>query len=76
MSTVYTKQHYAIDAIAGAVVGLAGGALFLRPRGDESVSFEDRAVAPGRALFAVGAYLAAVGILWCAYQLGLGPLRS
>jgi membrane-associated phospholipid phosphatase len=76
VSTVYTKQHYAIDAIAGTAIALVAVAVFLRPSVDEDGMLEDRLLAPGRALFTVAAYLAAVGVLWIAYQLGLGPVRG
>ena len=76
VSTVYTKQHYAIDAVAGAAIALAGATVFLRRSFDEDGAAEDRLLAPGRSLFAVAAYLAAVGVFWIAYQLGLGPVRS
>ena len=32
ISTVYTKQHYVVDAIAGALIALAAYAVFLRDR--------------------------------------------
>lgn len=76
VSTVYTKQHYAIDAIAGAAIGFAAGALFLRGRIVDEGTAEDRLLAPGRALFVVAGYLAAVGAFWIAYQMGLGPARG
>jgi membrane-associated phospholipid phosphatase len=73
VATVYTKQHYAIDALAGVVVAFAGAAIFLRRPAGEDSSVEDRLLAPGRALFAVAAYLAAVAVFWIAYRMGLGP---
>jgi membrane-associated phospholipid phosphatase len=76
VSTVYTKQHFAIDAIAGMAIAAAAGWLFLRRPFDEAEAAEDRQLAPGRALFVVAAYLAAVGAFWIAYQLGLGPTRG
>ena len=30
VSTIYTKQHFAVDAVAGGVLGIAGCAVFLR----------------------------------------------
>ena len=72
-STVYTKQHYAVDAVAGMAIGCIAGAIFLRTPGAEP---EDQQLAPGRALFAVAAYLTAIGVFWIAYQAGLGPVRG
>jgi high-affinity Fe2+/Pb2+ permease len=76
VSTVYTKQHYAIDAVAGAGIAFVAGAVFLRTSSGDDGSIEDRLLAPGRALFAVAAYLTAVGVFWIAYQVGLGPARG
>jgi membrane-associated phospholipid phosphatase len=75
-ATIYTKQHYAIDAVAGIVIAIAAAAIYLRRPSGHDTPTEDRLLAPGRALFAVAAYLAAVGVFWVAYQLGLGPVRS
>jgi membrane-associated phospholipid phosphatase len=75
VSTIYTKQHYAVDALAGAALGLIAGAMFLWNHAGDDEAVDDRLMAPGRALFAVAAYLAAVGVLWIAYQMGLGPAR-
>ena len=76
VSTVYTKQHYAVDAIAGALIAVAAGALFLWHRQHDDSAHEDRLLAPARSLFAVALYLTAVGVFWIAYQLGLGPVRG
>lgn len=76
ISTVYTKQHYAVDAAAGAAIGLAAVAIFLPRRLSDDPVTDERLLAPGRALFAVAAYLAALGVSWVAYQLGLGPARG
>ena len=76
VSTIYTKQHYAVDALAGAVLGVAAGVMLLSNRAGDDEAADDRLMAPGRALFAVVAYLAAVGLMWIAYQMGLGPVRG
>jgi membrane-associated phospholipid phosphatase len=72
LSTVYTKQHFAVDAIAGAILGLAAYWWFLKGRPQEPVADRDRRLAPRRALIVVAAYLVAIGGFWIAYQLGLG----
>jgi membrane-associated phospholipid phosphatase len=76
VSTIYTKQHYAVDAIAGVAIGAAAGAIFLWNGAGDDDAADDRLMAPGRALFAVVAYLAAVGVMWIAYQMGLGPVKA
>ena len=56
VSTVYTKQHFVVDAIAGAIVGTAGLRVFLRGRPLEPIADIDRRLAPRRALYVVAAY--------------------
>jgi membrane-associated phospholipid phosphatase len=72
LSTVYTKQHFVVDAIAGGIMGLAAYLLFLRGRPHQPVSDGDRRQAPRRSLYVVAAYLVVIGVMWTAYQLGLG----
>lgn len=71
-STVYTKQHFAVDAVAGAFVGLLAAALFLRGRPNEPIDDRDRQRAPRRALGVAAAYAVAVAGAWIAYRAGLG----
>ena len=73
VSTVYTKQHYVVDAIAGAMLGVAGYAIFLRRRPRTALDEIDRRLAPRRAAYVVMAYAAAIAVFWTAYLLGLGP---
>ena len=70
VSTVFTKQHYAIDAIAGVVMGLAAYALFLRRLPRAAVPEEARRAAPGRAGLAVALYGVMVAALWVGYLAG------
>jgi len=72
LSTVYTKQHFFVDAVAGSALGLAAYWLFLNGRPREPVQDIDRRMAPRRALYVLAAYLVAIGVFWIAYQLGLG----
>lgn len=76
ISTVYTKQHFFVDAVAGALEGVAAYVIFLRARPRRGPDAIDRRLAPPRALYAVAAYAAAIAVFWIAYQLGLGPVRS
>ena len=72
LSTVYTKQHFVVDAIAGGILGIAAYWLFLRGWPREPVEQIDRRLAPRRSLYVVAAYIAVIGGFWIAYQLGLG----
>jgi membrane-associated phospholipid phosphatase len=74
VSTVYTKQHYVVDAIAGALIAVVAYAIFLRDRPRDPLNEVDRRLAPRRAAFVVAAYAAAVAVFWGAYALGLGPV--
>ena len=73
LSTVYTKQHFVVDAIAGGILGMTAYWLFLRGRPREPVADIDRRVAPRRAMYVVMAYVATIGAFWGGYMLGLGP---
>jgi membrane-associated phospholipid phosphatase len=70
ISTLYTKQHYVLDVIAGVLSAFAAYALFLRltPRG--AVDEGDRRRAPLRALWAIGLFALAVAGFWVAYRIG------
>ena len=69
VSTLYTKQHYAVDVIAGALAAFAAYAIFLRTYPHHSVTDVDRQRAPLRALAAAGVYAVAVAGFWVAYQI-------
>jgi membrane-associated phospholipid phosphatase len=74
VSTVYTKQHFVVDAIAGTAIGLASYPLFLRERPGQTILAVDRDGAPRRVLYAAAVYAVMVVAGWAAYRLGLGPL--
>ena len=74
ISTVYVKQHFFLDAVAGALIGLSAYPIFLRGRPRESVVDVERARTPRRALHAVGLYALLILVFRVAYQLGLGPV--
>jgi membrane-associated phospholipid phosphatase len=73
ISTVYTKQHYVVDALAGAGAGAVAYFIFLRDRPRDAGLEIDRRLAPRRALSAIGIYAAAIALFWFAYRAGLGP---
>lgn len=67
LSTLFTKQHYVVDVIAGVILAAFAYALFLRRYPREHVSATDRAAAPALALCVLG--MVAIGILasWLVY---------
>lgn len=69
VSTLYTKQHYVADVIAGALAAFVAYLLFLRGYPPEAVPEVDRRAAPGRALAAVGLCGFMVAAFWMAYRL-------
>jgi membrane-associated phospholipid phosphatase len=71
VSTVYTKQHYVVDVIAGAVMACAAYLLFLRGYSRAAVSEGDRRRARIGTLSAVGLYGIVVAGFWLAYKAGM-----
>lgn len=69
VSTLFTKQHYAVDAIAGMTAAFAAYAVFLHGYPREAVEVIDRLRAPVRALGVCGIYGVMVGGFWVAYRL-------
>lgn len=67
VSTLYTKQHYVVDVIAGTFEGLIAYVLFLRAFPREAVSAGHRRAAPLRAAIAAGIYAVMVAGFWIAY---------
>lgn len=70
LSTLFTKQHYIVDVIAGIILAGAAYVLFLRDCPREPVAELDRRVAPLLLLGLVGTYALVVVGLWVAYRLG------
>jgi membrane-associated phospholipid phosphatase len=69
LSTLYTRQHYALDVIAGVALAALAWAIFIRPFPPERIAGTDRRLAP---VFAFGTLaIAAIGVAgaWIAYQL-------
>jgi membrane-associated phospholipid phosphatase len=69
ISTVYTKQHYVVDVIAGALVAYVADVLFLRTYPRDAVAENDRRRAPFRALAVIGIFGIAVAGVWLAYRI-------
>lgn len=66
-STLFTKQHYVLDVIAGAAIAAAAYGLFLRPYPRERVSELDRRAAPGLALSVSAMVALGLAGYWFAY---------
>lgn len=69
VSTLYVKQHYVADAIAGALAAYLAYVLFLRSYPRQAVAESDRRQAPVRALGAIGIFAIMVAGFWVAYQI-------
>jgi membrane-associated phospholipid phosphatase len=70
VSTLFTKQHYVVDVIAGTLMAFAAYVLFLRGYPREAVAEIDRRRAPLRALGFVGIYASVVAFVWVLYRTG------
>ena len=71
ISTLFIKQHYVLDIIAGAALAVAANALFLRGYDRARVPEEDRRLAPILILLVIPIVGFVFGCYWLAYQLGL-----
>ena len=74
VSTVYTKQHYVADVIAGALEAYVAYLLFLRGYPRDAVSETDRRLAPFRGLCAVGIFGVMVACFWVAYRIQIAGI--
>lgn len=67
LSTLFTRQHYILDVVAGVLLALLASLVFLRNDPREPTPELDRRVAPALALCIVGVVLLALGGSWLAY---------
>jgi membrane-associated phospholipid phosphatase len=72
VSTLFTKQHYVVDVVAGALAAYVAYVLFLRGYPRAAVDDDDRRRAPVRALVAVGMFAIMVAGAWVAYRIQMG----
>ena len=70
-STMYTKQHYFVDVIAGALAAFVAYVLFLRTYPREAVPEIDRRRAPVRAPVVIAIYGITIAGFWVSYRLQL-----
>jgi len=71
LSTLFTKQHYVADLIAGVLLAGVAYRVFLRSYSRAEVPELDRRVAPALALCVGGIVSVGVVCFWVAYQLGV-----
>jgi membrane-associated phospholipid phosphatase len=71
VSTLFTKQHYVVDVIAGALAAYGAHLLFLRTHPPAAIPGSDRRRAPRRALAALGVFAVMVAGFWVAYRMGM-----
>ena len=76
VSTVYTKQHYVVDVIGGALEGLLAYAIFLRGYPRALIPDRDVQRAPRRALVVAGIYAIFGAGMFAVYLTGLGSPLS
>jgi membrane-associated phospholipid phosphatase len=71
ISTVYTKQHYVVDVIAGALSSGLAYLVLLRGYPGEAIGERERRRAPRRAVIAGALYVVTVVGFWLAFMLGV-----
>jgi len=71
LSTLFTKQHYVLDVIAGILLAWGAHAVFLRSYPREGIPDGERRLAPVLALAAGGIYALIVAGLWLLYATGV-----
>lgn len=74
LSTLFTKQHYVLDVVAGVLMAVVAFMIFLRPQTLAPVPATDRQVAPAFAWGILGCAGLALGGYWIAYQLTGGDM--
>jgi membrane-associated phospholipid phosphatase len=72
LSTLYTKQHYVVDVIAGVLLAFLAFAVFLRGFSRAHVPDLDRRLAPVLAACVSGLIGLGVACYWVAYHVGAG----
>ena len=68
LSTLFTKQHYVVDVIAGTLLALLAYAVFIRGSARDGVPELDRRLAPLLALCVSGLVVIGVACYWVAFH--------
>lgn len=74
VSTLFTKQHYVLDVIAGVILAFIAYAIFLRHYPRDRIPELDHHVAPALALWIAGLVILGIAGYWVAY-LWIGETR-
>lgn len=69
LSTLFTKQHYVADVIAGMIMALVAYSIFLRPHRRDQIPESDRRLAPAFGVGVAGIAVVGVAGFWIAYLL-------
>src|SRR5207249_120214 len=69
VSTLFTKQHYVVDVIAGLLLAYVAYGVFLRSYPREAVPEPDRRAAPVLALGFIAIHGLMVACVWVVYQM-------
>jgi hypothetical protein len=67
-STLFSKQHYVLDVVAGTVLAWVAYMVFLRRLSRETVSELDHRVAPVFALVTIGIVCVVLAGSWLLYR--------
>lgn len=70
ISTLFTKQHYAADVVAGVLLACVAWLLFLRRDAAGAVPDADRRAAPALAAGILGILILVAACFWVAYEVG------
>ena len=68
ISTLYTKQHYLVDVIAGVIMAILAYVLFLRSHDRTAIAEADVQAAPRRATRIVWTYVSVIAVFAIAYS--------
>jgi membrane-associated phospholipid phosphatase len=71
LSTLFTKQHYLVDVMAGILLAFAAQAVFLRGHNRATVPVLHRRLAPFLAIIVAGIVGLGFACYWVAYRLGV-----
>lgn len=69
LSTLFTKQHWVLDVVAGVLLATAAWAIFLRRAPADKIPLSDRQAAPIFAMLLAPALLVAVAAYWILFLL-------